>query len=230
MSLAGLTSTSFSAETQICSEFLPEQVTRAEANRSMVDLCVGMTIDPESDIASILGGLIHEHPPGLQTINQTNSPATNSVPCIVPIKFFNDMDVGVDSSQEDFVVQALWARTYFNRFRKLKLPGPPVRKLTYPMIAIRQTEWRLAFAREQHGKVNVYKTMRLGDTSDLTRLYLLVNNLKILGQWVQEEFGRWFNSEMNKFDECKKEWLLQRLDELPTPEPETDEDDQEDAA
>ena len=98
------------------------------------------------------------------------------------------------------------------------LPPPPslLCDMAFPLIQIQADDWKLFFARVSphraanpltlpHAHIEIFGTMRLGDTSSVFGTYRLLKSLRVLKSWINEEYRSWWDRILREMEGDEEE-------------------------
>jgi hypothetical protein len=78
---------------------------------------------------------------------------------------------------------------YFNRLRILTQNPAPI---TLPLILISDEHWKLLFACDLDGEVQIIDAVDFGTTADIIECYTILKVSRLIVGWAQSTFLEWF--------------------------------------
>lgn len=162
---------------------------RGEAlNQKVVDYAItlGPPLVSESQVMNRLAS-------SPQPFHRTINPSEYSPLCHNPIVLSIKTQASNGGSEHGDVPFSLWVAAHFNRLRILT--QDPVR-ITLPLILVSDEHWKLLFARDLEGEIQIIDTVVIGSTVDIIGCYKILKALRLIFQHAKETFLRWFKEKV----------------------------------
>jgi len=122
-------------------------------------------------------------------LHRTINPSDYSPLCHNPIAI-NIETKSPDGGKEHGEVQlTIWIMAYFNRLRTLTQNPVPI---TLPLILISDEHWKLLFACDLDGEVQIIDAVDFGTTADIIGCYTILKVLRLIVRWAESTFLEWF--------------------------------------
>ncbi|KAI0182542.1 hypothetical protein EV127DRAFT_315954, partial [Xylaria flabelliformis] len=126
----------------------------------------------------------------LQTINQTNAVRHD----MIAISCGTNVDVAATTGEAQL---AIWTKGGLNRacllLKKPKGTSPGAPPL--PMLRVRNNEWYLLFAYYDNSeRLVILGEQGIGSTRNLCNIYRLLRCLRLLADWVEDEFREYIDT------------------------------------
>ncbi|KAM3426250.1 hypothetical protein NHJ13734_009562 [Beauveria thailandica] len=164
------------------------------------------TTADERLLRAIQSHVLHREPLETQSVNQTTYSPVMFRPIAISIKTKAE-----GSAKEGQLQLGIWTSAWHRRMISImsKLeqssggksspslwaattpPKPKPRIITLPLILIIGTEWKLLFACDRGGSLEILGNVSIGGTSTLLGLYTIVAVLHELADWVETTFRQW---------------------------------------
>jgi hypothetical protein len=124
-----------------------------------------------------------------RSLHRTINPSDYSPLCHNPIAI-NIETKSPDGGKEHGEVQlTIWIMAYFNRLRTLTQNPVPI---TLPLILISDEHWKLLFACDLDGEIQIIDAVDFGTTADIIGCYTILKVLRLIVQWAESTFLDWF--------------------------------------
>jgi hypothetical protein len=128
-----------------------------------------------------------------QPFHRTINPLEYSPLCHDPIAIGIETKSSNGSRGHGDVQLSVWVAAHFNRLRMLSLD--PVR-ITLPLIQVSDERWKLLFARDLEGEIQIIDTIDFGSTADIIGCYKILRVLRLIVNWAKETFLGWFKEKV----------------------------------
>ncbi|KAL8346132.1 hypothetical protein RB598_000166 [Gaeumannomyces tritici] len=105
--------------------------------------------------------------------------------------------VGVEvnaSEEEGWRRLGVFTAAWHRRMRHIMLQMPHTRGervVTLPLLLIVGHDWRLGFAVDAGGRIDIFTCMRVGGTDSIAGIYMIAAVLRHLAGWVAGPFREW---------------------------------------
>lgn len=173
---------------------LPTAATGAKMQSKMVDYA--LVLDEPPDLCrGIISTLIAENKP---SINHTTMEALRFSPIAVSI----ETKRGAVDEDTACVQLAVWVTAHFARLRQLTNGNGSTQLPVLPLVIVQGFEWKLMFAEvkarteKEDEQTVIHNYLRLGDTNSVLGTYQIVEAIRRLARWVEEDYKPWFKREV----------------------------------
>ncbi|KAI0543390.1 hypothetical protein F4679DRAFT_593040 [Xylaria curta] len=150
-----------------------------------VDFCI--TIDPGSP--EQVKEIIRRQGPKLQTFNQTNAVRYE----VIAISIETKIETASTTGEAQL---AVWTKGWLNRMcLLLKKPKGTSAAPPLPMLRIRNEDWYMLLTYyDNAGELVILAEQQIGSTRDLWNMYKLLRCLRLLADWVDDEFRKYIDA------------------------------------
>lgn len=173
---------------------LPTVATGAKLQSKMVDYALVLE-EPDDLYEGIISTLRAENRP---SINHTMMEALRFSPIAVSI----ETKRGAVDEDTAHVQLGMWVSAHFARLRQLTDGNGFTQLPVLPLVIVQGFEWKLMFAEAKAGtekkgqQTVIFNYLRLGDTNSILGIYQVVEAIRRLARWVDEDYKPWFKSEV----------------------------------
>ena len=128
-------------------------------------------------------------------LHRTINPTEYSPLCYNPVAISIETKSPVGSKEDGTVQLSIWAMAYFNRLRTLTQDPVPI---TLPLVLVSDEHWKLMFAKDLENSIQIIDAGNFGDTENIIGCYKILAALRLLCDWAQDLFLKWFSDEVLK--------------------------------
>jgi hypothetical protein len=173
---------------------LPTMATGATMQSKMVDYALVLKQPPDLD-ERITNTLHAENRP---SINHTKMEAVRFSPIAVSI----ETKRGAVDEDTAFVQLGTWVSAHFAHLRQLTHDNGPTQLPVLPLVLVQGSDWKLMFAEAKEGadkdkqQTLIFSHVRLGETTSVLGIYQVIEAVRRLARWVDEDYRPWFEREV----------------------------------
>ena len=126
-------------------------------------------------------------------LHRTINPSDYSPLCYNPIAVNIETKSPNGGKEAGEVQLTIWVMAYFNRLRTLAQDPVPI---TLPLILISGEHWKLLFARDVEGEIQIIDAVDFGTTADIVQCYVILKVLKLVIEWAETTFLDWLREKV----------------------------------
>lgn len=174
---------------RVIKELVPSNQYGEIMKQKMIDYAI--TLDPpllsENQVITRLAASPH-------ALQRPINPFDYSPLCYNPIAINIKTNSSNGNSKEYSEVQlSIWVIAYFNRLRVLT--QNPV-SITLPLILVSDEHWKLMFACDLEGEIQIIDALDFGTTADIVGCYTILKVLRLLVAWAKGTCLEWFREKV----------------------------------